>query len=132
VPVWRNSYNPWDSVACGHWREDSAVGKNWDFRWWNRQKWTGERQVAINSQVAMDISAFSASYARFILELRAQERADFKFDAAETRIIESKKLLSTNHRPLAAPSFNGRTADSGSAYRGSNPWGAAKSNQQLT
>jgi hypothetical protein len=25
-----------------------------------------------------------------------------------------------------APSFNGRTADSGSAYRGSNPWGAAK------
>ncbi len=26
-----------------------------------------------------------------------------------------------------APSFNGRTADSGSAYRGSNPWGAAKS-----
>src|ERR1035437_6365578 len=26
----------------------------------------------------------------------------------------------------AAPSFNGRTADSGSAYRGSNPWGAAK------
>ena len=29
----------------------------------------------------------------------------------------------------AAPSFNGRTADSGSAYRGSNPWGAAKSFQ---
>jgi hypothetical protein len=29
---------------------------------------------------------------------------------------------------LTAPSFNGRTADSGSAYRGSNPWGAAKSN----
>ncbi len=27
---------------------------------------------------------------------------------------------------FAAPSFNGRTADSGSAYRGSNPWGAAK------
>src|SRR5271157_2822878 len=27
---------------------------------------------------------------------------------------------------IAAPSFNGRTADSGSAYRGSNPWGAAK------
>ena len=27
--------------------------------------------------------------------------------------------------PIAAPSFNGRTADSGSAYRGSNPWGAA-------
>src|SRR5215468_9866724 len=26
-----------------------------------------------------------------------------------------------------APSFNGRTADSGSAYRGSNPWGAANS-----
>src|ERR1700756_63789 len=26
---------------------------------------------------------------------------------------------------LVAPSFNGRTADSGSAYRGSNPWGAA-------
>src|ERR1700760_1666187 len=25
-----------------------------------------------------------------------------------------------------APSFNGRTADSGSAYRGSNPWGATK------
>ena len=30
-----------------------------------------------------------------------------------------------------APSFNGRTADSGSAYRGSNPWGAAKYFQQL-
>jgi hypothetical protein len=28
----------------------------------------------------------------------------------------------------AAPSFNGRTADSGSAYRGSNPWGAANIN----
>src|SRR5438445_9400472 len=26
---------------------------------------------------------------------------------------------------VVAPSFNGRTADSGSAYRGSNPWGAA-------
>ena len=26
---------------------------------------------------------------------------------------------------LVTPSFNGRTADSGSAYRGSNPWGAA-------
>src|ERR1039457_5057269 len=32
---------------------------------------------------------------------------------------------------IAAPSFNGRTADSGSAYLGSNPWGAAKSFQQL-
>ena len=30
-----------------------------------------------------------------------------------------------------APSFNGRTADSGSAYRGSNPWGAAKTFQAL-
>src|ERR1700691_673006 len=30
-------------------------------------------------------------------------------------------------RVFTAPSFNGRTADSGSAYRGSNPWGAAKS-----
>jgi hypothetical protein len=29
------------------------------------------------------------------------------------------------HNIIAAPSFNGRTADSGSAYRGSNPWGAA-------
>ena len=27
---------------------------------------------------------------------------------------------------LAAPSFNGRTAASGAAYRGSTPWGAAK------
>ena len=26
---------------------------------------------------------------------------------------------------LVAPSFNGRTAASGAAYRGSNPWGAA-------
>src|SRR5215467_734006 len=34
------------------------------------------------------------------------------------------KLFS--NRTIAAPSFNGRTADSGSAYRGSNPWGAAK------
>ena len=25
-----------------------------------------------------------------------------------------------------APSFNGRTAASGAAYRGSNPWGATK------
>ena len=30
---------------------------------------------------------------------------------------------------LVAPSFNGRTAASGAAYRGSNPWGAA--NQKL-
>ena len=29
------------------------------------------------------------------------------------------------HFALAAPSFNGRTAASGAAYRGSNPWGAA-------
>lgn len=36
---------------------------------------------------------------------------------------------SSRHRIIAAPSFNGRTADSGSAYRGSNPWGAAKSFQ---
>src|ERR1039458_2913633 len=28
---------------------------------------------------------------------------------------------------LVAPSFNGRTAASGAAYRGSNPWGATKS-----
>jgi hypothetical protein len=27
---------------------------------------------------------------------------------------------------IFAPSFNGRTADSDSAYRGSNPWGATK------
>ena len=27
---------------------------------------------------------------------------------------------------LVAPSFNGRTAASGAAYRGSNPWGATK------
>src|SRR5512142_1935675 len=31
-----------------------------------------------------------------------------------------------NSSLFAAPSFNGRTADSGSAYRGSNPWGAAR------
>ena len=31
-----------------------------------------------------------------------------------------------------APSFNGRTADSGSAYRGSNPWGAANIHAGLT
>ena len=31
-----------------------------------------------------------------------------------------------------APSFNGRTAASGAAYRGSNPWGATNENQQLT
>jgi hypothetical protein len=31
-----------------------------------------------------------------------------------------------------APSFNGRTADSGSAYRGSNPWGAAKKTKHLS
>src|SRR5271166_5016702 len=35
------------------------------------------------------------------------------------------------HNVIAASSFNGRTADSGSAYRGSNPWGAAKSFQAL-
>jgi hypothetical protein len=38
------------------------------------------------------------------------------------RIQLSRKFCCT----FAAPSFNGRTADSGSAYRGSNPWGAAK------
>ena len=31
----------------------------------------------------------------------------------------------TSRTRRGAPSFNGRTADSGSAYRGSNPWGAA-------
>jgi hypothetical protein len=39
------------------------------------------------------------------------------------------RIKTADRRPsnlLAAPSFNGRTADSGSAYRGSNPWGAAK------
>ncbi len=35
------------------------------------------------------------------------------------------------HR-AGAPSFNGRTADSGSAYRGSNPWGAANHAIPLT
>ncbi len=38
------------------------------------------------------------------------------------RIVDSLPGIPT---PFAAPSFNGRTADSGSAYRGSNPWGAA-------
>src|SRR5947208_8398648 len=33
---------------------------------------------------------------------------------------------------LVAPSFNGRTADSGSAYRGSNPWGAAMNYRELS
>jgi hypothetical protein len=28
---------------------------------------------------------------------------------------------------IVAPSFNGRTPASGAGYRGSNPWGAAKS-----
>src|SRR5579872_2684400 len=48
--------------------------------------------------------------------------------------VESIMLvpLAGAHHFIAAPSFNGRTADSGSAYRGSNPWGAAKSNQSLT
>jgi hypothetical protein len=31
-----------------------------------------------------------------------------------------------------APSFNGRTAASGAAYRGSNPWGATKQSKALT
>jgi hypothetical protein len=47
-------------------------------------------------------------------------------DAHKIKVVN---LLAT--RQSAAPSFNGRTADSGSAYRGSNPWGAAKSNQSL-
>src|SRR5579864_2606204 len=36
------------------------------------------------------------------------------------------EVARSRSRIIAAPSFNGRTADSGSAYRGSNPWGAAK------
>src|SRR6202007_1744139 len=39
----------------------------------------------------------------------------------------SQTRLQVGPSALVAPSFNGRTADSGSAYRGSNPWGAAKS-----
>src|SRR5205085_6550254 len=51
-------------------------------------------------------------------------------DGAETCIIESRGWFRLTPL-LDAPSFNGRTADSGSAYRGSNPWGAAKSHQQI-
>jgi hypothetical protein len=39
--------------------------------------------------------------------------------------MESRLQCEVAENKLVAPSFNGRTADSGSAYRGSNPWGAA-------
>jgi hypothetical protein len=35
-------------------------------------------------------------------------------------------LTSQRHHPCIAPSFNGRTSDSDSLDRGSNPWGATK------
>ena len=43
---------------------------------------------------------------------------------------QADRLQDEPPRPLVAPSFNGRTADSGSAYRGSNPWGAAKTSSK--
>src|SRR5262249_32335700 len=49
------------------------------------------------------------------------------FDRCVKARIESRWLgcFQPSSLFIAAPSFNGRTADSGSAYRGSNPWGAA-------
>jgi hypothetical protein len=44
-----------------------------------------------------------------------------------TRQASPPKIKMPPDFHLGAPSFNGRTADSGSAYRGSNPWGATKS-----
>ena len=44
-------------------------------------------------------------------------------ELANFLMLELTEKAATLH---TAPSFNGRTADSGSAYRGSNPWGAAK------
>jgi hypothetical protein len=49
--------------------------------------------------------------------------------AEHHKISDASQFRLRARTQLAAPSFNGRTADSGSAYRGSNPWGAA--NQPL-
>ena len=48
-------------------------------------------------------------------------------DANFALLLQSKQRATVvrSNRHHTAPSFNGRTADSGSAYRGSNPWGAA-------
>jgi hypothetical protein len=45
---------------------------------------------------------------------------------------ESGDMVNCYESTNSAPSFNGRTADSGSAYRGSNPWGAAKLTSSAT
>src|SRR5205807_6838740 len=53
-------------------------------------------------------------------------------DMTHSRHTDLTRRRNVMNNLVVAPSFNGRTADSGSAYRGSNPWGAAKSFQQLT
>ena len=55
------------------------------------------------------------------------EPARLTLRKAHSRINKARQSTA-NALPTAftAPSFNGRTADSGSADRGSNPWGAAK------
>src|SRR5215469_1734623 len=49
-----------------------------------------------------------------------------RFDRHSQGPYHEESGLSYAIPSLTAPSFNGRTADSGSAYRGSNPWGAAR------
>src|SRR3984957_12266366 len=48
------------------------------------------------------------------------------FDARHL-VRSSQHGCKTANTALVSPSFNGRTAASGAAYRGSNPWGAANS-----
>src|SRR2546421_12731897 len=52
-------------------------------------------------------------------------------DMTHSRHTDLTRRRNVMNNLVVAPSFNGRTADSGSAYRGSNPWGAAKCFQAL-
>src|SRR5437879_13656215 len=52
-------------------------------------------------------------------------------DMTHSRHTDLTRRRNVMNNLVVAPSFNGRTADSGSAYRGSNPWGATKSFQSI-
>src|SRR5438445_12689921 len=58
---------------------------------------------------------------------KARTKGNFRWPFVLTAVHAAHKIKAAERfcSLKIAPSFNGRTADSGSAYRGSNPWGAA-------
>src|SRR5437870_9862383 len=62
---------------------------------------------------------------------KARTKGNFRWPFVLTAVHAAHKIKAAERfcSLKIAPSFNGRTADSGSAYRGSNAWGAAKSFQ---